>query len=154
MLQRAVASLSHASGRVVCCACGSLAAVVEQRTLHLSPTSRLPSTGTASIMADRAYMEEHDVQNQIQLALAQIVREKPEVPLRRLAQLLAPDTYVGPFCAGEHGGQHELVYPPSAPAETATGADNDAAQPPANDDQAAANESPVPESANDPPAEA
>ena len=106
-------------------------------------------------MADRAYMEEHDVQNQIQLALAQIVREKPEVPLRRLAQLLAPETYVGPFCAGEHGGQHELVYPPSAPAETATGADDDAAQPPANDDQAAANESPVPaESANDPPVEA
>lgn len=67
-------------------------------------------------MADRAYMEQHDVQNQIQLALAWIVREKPEFPLRRLAQLLAPECYVGPPCKGVHGGKHELVYPRAPPA--------------------------------------
>ena len=45
---------------------------------------------------DRAYAEEHEVEKKLGLALAWLVREKPEFPLRRLAELLSPETYLPP----------------------------------------------------------
>ena len=43
---------------------------------------------------DREYMEGQGVEKAIALALAQVVREKPTNALRRIAELISPETYV------------------------------------------------------------
>ena len=59
---------------------------------------RFPFTLTRPLQAffDAAYLDSNDVHAKIATALAQVVREKPPQPLRRLAQLIAPESYVEP----------------------------------------------------------
>ena len=45
---------------------------------------------------DRVYMEAQGVDKALALALAQIIREKPENALARIAQLISPETYSVP----------------------------------------------------------
>ena len=42
------------------------------------------------------YMEEQGIQNALSLALAQVIREQPPNALKRIAQIISPDTFIDP----------------------------------------------------------
>ena len=46
--------------------------------------------------ADKAYMEEQGIEKALSLALAQVIREQPPNALKRIAQIISPDTFVDP----------------------------------------------------------
>ena len=78
-------------------------------------------------MADRQYMEEQGIEKALADALAKVIREKPKNGLRRIAELISPETFVDPSAA-------------PAPPAAATGGDapppppaGDAPPPPADD---------------------
>ena len=43
--------------------------------------------------ADKAYMEEQGIEKALALALAQVIREQPANGLKRIAQIISPDTF-------------------------------------------------------------
>lgn len=43
--------------------------------------------------ADKQYMEEQGVEKALSLALAQIIREQPTNALKRIAQIISPETF-------------------------------------------------------------
>ncbi|KOO53849.1 hypothetical protein Ctob_012870, partial [Chrysochromulina tobinii] len=45
---------------------------------------------------DIKYMEEQGIQNALSLALAQVIREQPPNALKRIAQIISPDTFIDP----------------------------------------------------------
>ena len=45
---------------------------------------------------DRAYLAAHSVHAKLAEAIAQAVRKKPDQPLRLIAQIISPETYVEP----------------------------------------------------------
>ena len=59
---------------------------------------------------DRTYLEDHKVEELLATALAAVVREKPKYPLRRIAQMISPETYKEPEDAAGDGAP----APPSA----------------------------------------
>ena len=84
-----------------------------------------------SSMADKQYMDEQGIEKALSVALAQVIREKPPNALKRIAQLISPETFVDPDA------------PPPAPPAAAPGAE-----------PAAATDAPPPPPEGAPPAEA
>ena len=76
-------------------------------------------------MADREYMEAQGIEKALAEALAQVIREKPENALKRIAQLISPATFVDPDAtppAAENPPAAEgeaAADPTPAPAEAA-----------------------------------
>ena len=68
---------------------------------------------------DVKYMEEQGIQNALSLALAQVIREQPPNALKRIAQIISPDTFIDPEAVAALRAADAAAAQPSAPAPAA-----------------------------------
>ena len=64
---------------------------------------------------DIKYMEEQGIQNALSLALAQVIREQPPNALKRIAQIISPDTFIDPEAVAALRAADVAAAQPSAP---------------------------------------
>jgi hypothetical protein len=64
---------------------------------------------------DVKYMEEQGIQNALSLALAQVIREQPPNALKRIAQIISPDTFIDPEAVAALRAADAVAAQPSAP---------------------------------------
>ena len=64
---------------------------------------------------DVKYMEEQGIQNALSLALAQVIREQPPNALKRIAQIISPDTFIDPEAVAALRAADAAAAQPSAP---------------------------------------
>ena len=69
-------------------------------------------------MADKQYMDDQGIEKALSIALAQVIREKPPNALKRIAQLISPETFVDPDAPPPAAAADAAAPPaPEAPAE-------------------------------------
>ena len=64
---------------------------------------------------DMKYMEEQGIQNALSLALAQVIREQPPNALKRIAQIISPDTFIDPEAVAALRAADAVAAQPSSP---------------------------------------
>jgi hypothetical protein len=64
---------------------------------------------------DIKYMEEQGIQNALSLALAQVIREQPPNALKRIAQIISPDTFIDPEAVAALRAADAAAAQPSTP---------------------------------------
>ena len=69
--------------------------------------------------ADKNYMEELGIEKALSLALAQVIREQPPNALKRIAQIISPDTFIDPEAVAALRAADAAAAQPSAPAPAA-----------------------------------